>query len=35
LQLYNGRAEISLTRKGGCTLGVVSEGLPPAFLNLS
>jgi len=35
LQLYNGRAEISVARKGGCTLGVVSEGLPPAFLNLS
>jgi beta-galactosidase len=35
LQLYNGRAEISLTRKGACTLGVVSEGLPAAFLNLS
>jgi beta-galactosidase len=35
LQLYNGRAEISVTRKGGCTLGVVSEGLPAAFLNLS
>ena len=35
LQLYNGRAEISLTRKGGCILGVASEGLPPAFLNLS
>jgi beta-galactosidase len=35
LQLYNGRAEISLTRKGGCTLGVASEGLPTAFINLS
>ena len=35
LQLYNGRAEISLLRKGGCTLGVVSEGLPAAFINLS
>jgi beta-galactosidase len=35
LQLYNGRAEISLTRTGGCILGVVSEGLPPAFLNFS
>ena len=35
LQLYNGRAEISLTRKGGCTLGITSEGLPTAFLNLS
>ena len=35
LQLYNGRAEISLTHQGGCTVGAVSEGLPPAFLNLS
>jgi beta-galactosidase len=35
LQLYNGRAEISLLRKGGCTLGVASEGLPAAFFNLS
>jgi beta-galactosidase len=35
LQLYNGRAEISVTRRGGCTLGVASEGLPSAFLNLS
>jgi beta-galactosidase len=35
LQLYNGRAEISLTRTGGCILGVDSEGLPAAFLNFS
>ena len=35
LQLYNGRAEISLVLKGACTLGVASEGLPTAFLNLS
>jgi beta-galactosidase len=35
LQLYNGRAEISFRRKGACTLGVTSEGLPGAFLNLS
>ncbi len=35
LQLYNGRAEISLIRKSGCTVGVASEGLPAAFLNLS
>ena len=34
LQLINGRAEISLTRKGACTLGVASEGLPTALLNL-
>jgi beta-galactosidase len=35
LQLYNGRAEISVARTGGCMLGVASEGLPSAFLNLS
>jgi beta-galactosidase len=35
LQLYNGRAEISVIRNGGCTLGVSSEGLPAAFLKLS
>jgi len=35
LQLYNGRAEISLLRTGGCTVGVTSEGLPCALLNLS
>jgi beta-galactosidase len=35
LQLYNGRAEISVTRSGGCTLGITSEGLPAAFLKLS
>ena len=35
LQLSNGRAVISLTRRGACTVGVASEGLPPAFLNLS
>jgi beta-galactosidase len=35
LQLYNGRAEISVTRSGGCILGVASEGLPSAFLKLS
>jgi beta-galactosidase len=34
LQLYNGRAEISLICTGRCTLGVASEGLPTAFLNL-
>jgi beta-galactosidase len=33
LQLYNGRAEISFTRSGECTLGVASEGLPSAFLH--
>ena len=35
LQLYNGRAEISLTRKGACSVGVVSDGLPAALLDLS
>lgn len=34
LQLYNGRAEISFVRHGGSILGVTSEGLTPAFLNL-
>lgn len=35
LELYNGRAEITVIRKGACTLGVRSEGLPDAFLNLT
>jgi beta-galactosidase len=35
LQLDNGSAEISVARKGKCTIGVVSEGLPAALLNLS
>jgi beta-galactosidase len=35
LQLYNGRAELSVTRSGGCTVGLTSEGLPSAFLKLS
>lgn len=35
LQLYNGRAEISLVSKGGCTVGVTSEGLPAALLKLT
>ena len=35
LQLYNGRAEISVTRIGGCTVGIASDGLPAAFLKLS
>ena len=34
LQLYNGRAEISVKRIGGCSIGVASEGLPTAFLKL-
>jgi hypothetical protein len=35
LQLYNGRAETSFIRSGGCTIGVTAEGLPTGFLNLS
>jgi beta-galactosidase len=35
LQLYNGRAEISVAHSGGCIVGVSSEGLPSVFLNLS
>jgi beta-galactosidase len=35
LQLYNGRAEISITHKNGCIVGVACEGLPAAFLKLS
>jgi beta-galactosidase len=34
LQLSNGRAEISLIRKGGCTIEASSEGLPVASLKL-
>jgi beta-galactosidase len=34
VQLANGRAEISLVRKGGCTVSAVPEGLPPASLEL-
>ena len=35
LQLYNGRAEISLTSSGRCTIGAVCKGIPSAFLDLS
>jgi beta-galactosidase len=35
VQLYNGRAETSFIRTGGCTIGVTAEGLPAGFLNLS
>jgi beta-galactosidase len=35
LQLYNGRAEISVKRKGGCTIGITSEGLPATLLKLT
>jgi beta-galactosidase len=34
LQLYNGCAEISLTHNGGCTVGVASDGLQTAILNI-
>ena len=35
LQLYNGRAEISFIRTGGCTIGVTAEGLPAGISQLS
>jgi len=35
LQLANGRAEISVKRNGGCTIGIASEGLPAALFKLS
>jgi beta-galactosidase len=34
LQLYNGRAQISIQRAGRCSVGVRSDGLPAAILNL-
>jgi beta-galactosidase len=34
LQLSNGRAEISVVRKGGCRIQAVPEGLPAASLQL-
>ena len=34
VQLYNGRALISVDRKGAAVVSVSSEGLPTAFLNL-
>jgi beta-galactosidase len=34
VQLSNGRAEISLVRKGGCRVEAKPEGLPAAFLEL-
>jgi beta-galactosidase len=35
VQLYNGRAQISLARNGGAsTAGVVSEGIAPAFVSI-
>jgi beta-galactosidase len=35
LQLSNGRAEISIKRKGNCIVAIASDGLPPAFCNIS
>jgi beta-galactosidase len=35
LQLSNGRAEISVAARDGCTVGVACEGVPAAFLRLS
>jgi len=34
VQLYNGRASISIDKKGPVVVSVASEGLPTAFLNL-
>jgi beta-galactosidase len=34
LELYNGRAEIKIMRKGRSVISVSSEGLPTAFLNI-
>ena len=35
VQLYNGRAQISLRRNGGATdAGVTSEGIAPAFVTI-
>jgi len=34
VQLYNGRAQISVNRKGKLVVSVSSEGLPPAFLSI-
>ena len=36
VQLYNGRARISIRCNGGaCTAGVTSEGIAPAFVTIS
>lgn len=36
VQMYNGRARISIARSNGpATVGVISEGVAPAFVNLS
>ena len=34
VELYNGRAQISVQRKGKLVVSVSSEGLPTAFLNI-
>ena len=34
VQLANGRAEISIVRKGECVLGVTAQGIPPTFLEI-
>jgi beta-galactosidase len=34
VQLYNGRAQINVQRKGRSVVSVSSEGLPTAFLNI-
>ena len=34
VELYNGRAQISVNRKGKLVVSVSSEGLPPAFLSV-
>jgi beta-galactosidase len=34
LELYNGRAQIALSRKGEVVVSVLSEGIKPAFLTL-
>ncbi len=35
LQLANGRAQISVQSMGGSTIGVASDGIPPAFLRIT
>jgi beta-galactosidase len=36
VQLYNGRAQITLARNGGASVaGVASEGIAPAFVSIS
>jgi beta-galactosidase len=34
VELYNGRAQISLQRKGRSVVSVSSDGLPTAFLSM-